>query len=286
MTDPNEPLPMGGDPEKAPPSQPPPDPWSGAKEAGFDPANTDWNAVAEGMQYLQALQDPNQHYDVLERSLQAWGHLPQGQSLSDVLGARGPQPPGQPAPAPQAQPQQGEFLGWDPEGNPIWDELAPQMYGPQQPPGQPGLDPSQLEERIIKRMREEVLPEHNSEVQSQLLARDLDSQMQTLIADKGLSEGDAGFLWQYVVNALQANDQNIGPQELRGFVQARYNELEQFANQRMGQVFQQQEKAPQTTPPAGLEAAPEGPNRQPGEDWIAQAVRRTGDRLGVNPLDR
>jgi len=272
----SDPLPMGdeGDEVVVPQS----DPWASARAAGFDPEQTDWDAVAQGLGYLNDLSNPDMHKQVVERSLHEWGHLPENMTLDDIVAANQPAPPGQ-AQSAQANPFPTEPYGYTVDGDPIW-------HNPQQQPPQAQnieFDPEEFKQQIETEMREKLLPEAEGKMQAQMIARDLDTQMAALVGDKGLNEQDTAFLWDYVTAKLERTDE-LGPRDIEGYIGARYKELESFSANRMGEMVKEQMDAPNTVPQQSSGEVGQELQRQPNRNWIQSAVEQTGRRMGIDPM--
>lgn len=260
----NEPTPESGGGEA-------PDPFAPLRDAGFDPDNTNWAEVAAKASYVDALTDPNRHMDTLENSLREWGHLDEGQSLSDFFADDEPEPTPM---SPQQQP--GGIIGYDVDGDPIYS-APPQQF--QQPPAQPQFDPQAMEQRIMD-MVKEANANTQREVMATQMARDLEVQMESAKSQYNLNDEESAFLWSNVRDRI-ANMNIVDPSQMRGIVDQSWKQIDALANARLARIAQEAGQRPQTTDMTG--PAPTGDAGVPGGSTWSEMMGETARRLGMQP---
>lgn len=263
--------PEGGDGAGAPA----PDPYAPLREAGFDPDATDWAEVAAKAAYVDALTDPNRHFDTLEGSLREWGHLEEGQGLADLFGP----PSGPPEPSwgsPGEQQSQGDrrIIGYDPDDQPIYS--APSQ------PVQPEFNPQALEERLLSRVQEEIrgaTDRTRQEMAANQMALDLEHQMEQAKTSNGLTDEEANFLWSNVRNKIGSMQGLTDASQIQGIVDQEWQRIEALATARLQRIAAQQGNAPRTTQSNG--APPVDNGQQTGESPWDSMMRSTANRLGI-----
>jgi hypothetical protein len=261
-----------------------PDPFAEIRQAGFDPENTDWNDLAAKIQYVDALTDPNRHFDTLENSLRQWGHLPEDASLSDLFTGEEEEVDEGPAwqpPQPQGQPQ---IVGYDAAGEPIYS-APPQQYEQSQ---QPQWDPSQMEtfeQRLMSKIDQRINESTDNvgrELMAQRMVDDIEQQMERVAQAKNLNEQEAAYLWNNVRARIATSDiQN--PAQVRGMVEAEWQQIENLANARAASLVDPSRRPPLTTDVSG--PAPSREAQAPGTDAFGGMMGETARRLGISPSD-
>jgi hypothetical protein len=256
------------------------DPFDAVREAGFD-EDTDWADLAAKVQYVDALTDPNRHFDTLENSLRQWGHLPEGASLSDMFSEEvddDAEPEVSWGPPSQQQPQ---IIGYDAAGEPIFS--AP----PQQQSQQPQFDPQQFattfEERLMSKIDQRIADGTQNvgrELLAQRMVDDVEAQMERAQQEHNLNDNESAYLWNNVRARLAtANIENIS--QVRGIVEAEWQQIEQLANARAAALVDPSKRPPLTTDISG--PAPSREAQQPGQDAFGSMMGETARRLGISP---
>jgi len=254
------------------------DPFAKIREAGLDPDSVDWADLAAKAQYVDALTDPNRHFDPLESSLRQWGHLPEGSSLSDMFAADAEEVEDTP---PWVQSQQApEIVGYDAAGEPVFS----------QPPGQqnqPNFDPAQFaqqfEDRLLKNVDkriEERTTAQQRENMAQRMVNDIEGQMEQVTSKYELNEAESSYLWNHVRSQIVTMDVQ-DPRQVKGLVDQAWQQIDSIANARLARLTDPNaRRAPMTTDQSG--PPPSRESQEPGQDAFGGMMQETARRLGLD----
>jgi len=256
-----------------------PDPFDAIRQAGLDPDSVDWADLAAKAEYVDALTDPNRHFDTLESSLRQWGHLPEGSNLSDMFASETQPVPDEPPPWQQQQ-SQPEIVGYDAAGEPIFS----------QPPGQqnqPNFDPAQFaqqfEDRLLgqvdKRIQEQTTATQR-EIMAQRMVSDVEGQMEQVTQKYELSDQESAYLWNHVRSQLATMDNINDPRQVRGLVDQAWQQIDAITNARIAKMTDPSKRPPMTTGTEGPPPSREG--QAPGQNAFEGMMSETARRLGLD----
>lgn len=256
----------------------PPDPFDAIRAAGLDPDTVDWADIAAKAQYVDALTDPNRHFDTLESSLRQWGHLPEGSSLSDMFSADADDDDANDTPPWQKPQNEPQVIGYDAGGEPVYAR----------PPGQqsefnPAEFAQQFEDRLLKNVDkriEERSTAQTREIMAQRMVSDIEGQMEQVTQKYELNEGESAYLWNHVRSQLATMDNIQDPRQVKGLVDQAWQQIDAIANGRVAKLTDPNRKAPMTTDRTGPPPSRESP--PPGTDAFGAMMNETATRLGLD----
>jgi hypothetical protein len=256
---------------QAPEAPPAPDPWAPWQQAGFAPDQNPYE-LRQHLDWVSAITDENRHEQELERSLQEWGHLPQGVTLREMKEWAAQQAAARQDPF--GAPQQPQYPG-APQQNGYPTPGYEDPYAQPQP--QP-VDPNQLRQ-VWQQDMQQIMQQERAQFEQQMnmqrLQDDLGRQMERVSSQNNLTSVDRTWVEREVDRRLRSGEVNQ-PQQFATLVDDVWKELSEYRQAAVAGVIQAQQGAPRTMTPTG--ATPGG---LPPAAGIKGALERTAATLGV-----
>ena len=249
-----------------------PNPWGAWEQAGVDPSLNPYE-VRQYMDWVNDLQQPDTHERALEQAMQQWGHLGEGENLSDLIAIRDQLRYERENPFEQHQqfPYEADEQEYAPH-----DEEA--MYQQQQE-YQNYIDPNELRQVWQQDMQDQLQQEREQmaqDMEAERIVNDLHMQLDRLADKENLEDQDKQLVWNLAVQ--QITQQDLEPDDLPGIMDHTFNQLNDMYARKYAKAAG---KAPKASTGGSAAAAP----GQPKGGGLEAAMRRTADLMGLDPDD-